>query len=303
MTDSYSANSPQLPDPRPRQDVVVTAKDGVFLRGTMFRPQDNPEEIKGVITVHGGTGIPEGFYHRFAEYVANKGYAVITYDYRGCGRSGLKKDVDNDDLRMSDWIVKDVPGVVDWASEAFPDKAHYAVGHAVGGHGLLYAGPEGSYDAAALINCRGLRISKVPSLLGKIRAFALFNVVGPISGALTGHVPAWAWNLKFEPPVGVMRQWAKWARKKEYFFDDSEFDFATRFSRAPQPFLSVRIPDDYWTDESSNDLITDRLTSAAKIEKRAAQPARGEGVGYGGYFRKGHEKEWDQAVEWLEQQS
>lgn len=295
----FSAKSPRLPEPRARQDVIIPAKDGVLLRGTLFRPQENPSEVKGVITVHSGTGVPQGFYHRFAETVANKGYAVVTYDYRGIAKSAMKMDFKNEEIRMSDWIVKDVPGVIEWASDSFEGLPHLAVGHAVGGHGIAYAGSEGTYDAAALINCRGMRITKVPSLLGKLRAFFGFNVIGPISGALTGHIPASVWKLSIEPPVGVMRQWARWARSQDYFFSDSEFDFAARFSRATQPFLSIRIPDDYWTEESSADLITDKLVQAVTVEKRQAQPGRGTGVGYGGYFRNGHEKEWDELLEWF----
>lgn len=295
----YPERNPKETTHRPRRDVIIPASDGLLLRGTVFRPQNDPADIRGVITVHGGTGVPEGFYHRFAEYVANKGFAVVTYAYRGTGRSGMARDKENADIRMSDWITEDVPGVIDWAHEEF-DVPHYAVGHAVGGHGIAYAGSEGTFDSAALINCRGMRIAKVPSVVGKIRAFTLFNIIGPISATLTGHIPASGWKMTDEPPLGVMRQWASWARKNDYFFSDPEFDFANRFSRATQPFLSIRVPDDYWTEESSADLITDRLTGSAGVEKRQARPARGQGVGYGGYFRKGHEKEWDELVEWLE---
>lgn len=296
----YPENCPQESAPRPRRDVIIPADDGLLLRGTVFRPQDDPGAIRGVITVHGGTGVPEGFYHRFAEYVANKGFAVVTYSYRGTGRSGLKSDTENDGIRMSDWITQDVRGVIAWAHDEFDGVGHYAVGHAVGGHGIAYAGPEGTFDAAALINCRGIRIAKVPSLVGKIRAFTLFNIIGPISATLTGHIPASGWKMKSEPPLGVMRQWAAWARKKDYFFSDPEFDFGARFARATQPFLNIRIPDDYWSEESSADLITDRLTGSAGVEKRDARPARGQGVGYGGYFRRGHEKEWDELIAWFE---
>ncbi|ALA66421.1 alpha/beta hydrolase family protein [Corynebacterium lactis] len=298
----FSSKSPKLPEPSPRQDVIIPANDRVLLRGTLFRPKENPVQTpKGIITVHSGTGVPQGFYHRFAETVADKGYAVITYDYRGIGQSGMKSDKDNEDIRMSDWITKDIPGVIEWAKETFPEGPHFAVGHAVGGHGIAYAGSEGTYDAAALINCRGMRITKVPSLVGKLRAFSIFNIIGPVCGFLTGHIPASAWKLATEPPIGVMRQWARWARKDGYFFDDSEFDFQNRFSHATQPFLSIRIPDDYWTEESSADLITNVLTAASVVEKRQAQPARGKGVGYGGYFRAGHEKEWGELLEWFHQ--
>ena len=42
------------------------------------------------------------------------------------------------------------------------------------------------------------------------------------------------------------------------------------------------------------------MSSAEKIEKRQAQPAGGKGVGYGGYFRSGHEKEWDELLAWFQ---
>ena len=59
---------------------------------------------------------------------------------------------------------------------------------------------------------------------------------------------------------------------------------------APAPPRPGEVPVDH----------ADRLTGSAGVEKRQARPARGQGVGYGGYFRKGHEKEWDELIAWLE---
>ncbi len=46
---------------------------------------------KKIIVISSAIGVKQTFYAKYATYLANKGYLVFTYDYRGIGDSKPKK--------------------------------------------------------------------------------------------------------------------------------------------------------------------------------------------------------------------
>ena len=66
------------------EHVTITCRDHVDISGQIYIPSQAP---KGAIMIAPATGIKQGFYAKFATYLAEQGYGVITYDNRGIGRS------------------------------------------------------------------------------------------------------------------------------------------------------------------------------------------------------------------------
>ncbi|HEX7929022.1 MAG TPA: alpha/beta hydrolase, partial [bacterium] len=64
------------------QDFTLPARDGFPLAATHF-----PAAGRSVLVIHSATGVPRAYYRAFAEYAADQGMAVVTYDYRGVGGS------------------------------------------------------------------------------------------------------------------------------------------------------------------------------------------------------------------------
>lgn len=60
------------------------ALDGCRLSAYLYRTKGEPI---GNIIMAGATGVSQRFYKRFAEYACNRGYNVLTMDYRGIGES------------------------------------------------------------------------------------------------------------------------------------------------------------------------------------------------------------------------
>ena len=291
---------PMDKSPKPRRNIILPARgDGMLLRGTLFRPEADPENIRGVITIHGATGRSEKSYEPMARRFTERGYAVVTYCYRGLERSGLESDTRNDVMAMTDWITQDAPGAMEWAREHFPDVPVYALGHGAGGHGVLWSGSEGLYDAAVLVGVgtRGLRA--ITGLANRVKLFTLLTIVCPVTAETMGRIPRQPFGFEVEPPVGVVRQWARWARHRDYFFGDSEYDFAARFARANGRYLSVRILDDQWCNQRGSDEITDRMFGA-EVEKRVLEPGDGS-IGHAGILAAGNEESWDGFVDWFEE--
>ena len=69
------------PAPEP---VEFAARDGLSIGGTLYRPA-GPGGL--AVQMQSAAGVPQGFYAKFASYLAGRGFTVLTFDYRGIGRS------------------------------------------------------------------------------------------------------------------------------------------------------------------------------------------------------------------------
>ena len=108
---------------------LITA-DGYRL-GTRPFPAQGP--LQGRLIVAGATAVPQGFYRRFAQHAAARGFETLTLDYRGIGRSapaslkGFRMD-------LLDWARQDLAAAVDAMAQG--DVPLYLVGHSYVGYGI-----------------------------------------------------------------------------------------------------------------------------------------------------------------------
>ncbi|UUZ49572.1 hypothetical protein LP420_04705 [Massilia sp. B-10] len=64
--------------------LTLTTADGYPIAATRYPAQGT---TRAHLVVMLATGVPQGFYRRFAQFASSQGYAVMTIDYRGIGRS------------------------------------------------------------------------------------------------------------------------------------------------------------------------------------------------------------------------
>ncbi len=62
------------------QDTTFPARDGYALACTVFAPQAAP---RGTVLINSATAVPRKIYRAFATYLAEQGFAALSYDYRG----------------------------------------------------------------------------------------------------------------------------------------------------------------------------------------------------------------------------
>ena len=67
------------------EEIALRCRDDVILQGHLWRP---PAGSAGdTIIVNPATGVLARYYHRYARFLAEAGFYVVTYDYRGIGAS------------------------------------------------------------------------------------------------------------------------------------------------------------------------------------------------------------------------
>jgi predicted alpha/beta hydrolase len=89
--------------------VEFAARDGYRLAGTLYRPR-SPN--RRAVLFQAAAGVKQEYYGKFAEYLASRGFAALTFDYRGIGRSRPAK-LRGFKARMRDWAELDIGGALD----------------------------------------------------------------------------------------------------------------------------------------------------------------------------------------------
>ncbi|MES2130012.1 MAG: alpha/beta fold hydrolase [Pseudomonadota bacterium] len=255
--------------------------------------------VKGHLVVAGATGVPQGFYRRFALYASSQGYDVMTLDYRGIG---LSRPASLKGFRMDylDWARQDLAAAVDAMDvEGLP---LYVVGHSFGGHafGLLpnHHKVAGLYTFASGAGWHGW----MPRM-ERLRVQLMWRVIGPLIVRLQGYL-AWSWlGMGEDLPLGVYRQWRQYCQFPRYFFDDPSMQhLQSGFDAVRSPIMSVVALDDLWAQPASRDAFMSgyRNVDWQKTDIDPRQAGMGP-IGHMGYFKAACAPLWKNALRWLEQ--
>ena len=137
-------------------DVTFPAVDGYALGATLFLPRGAKRHA---VLINSATAVPRKIYKGFAGYLAKRGCAVLTYDYRGIGDSRLRAPVGRNQPRsligfkasMSDWAALDATAAVVWMRDRYKNLPLTYVGHSFGGQALGLLANNSEVSRALLI--------------------------------------------------------------------------------------------------------------------------------------------------------
>ena len=280
------------------QPTDIHCADGHRLSGHWFLPENTPEVA---VALHPATGVDMTLYRKFGRYLAEQGWAALIYDFRGTAASAKPGDERRRDIRMSDWILFDVPAATAAVKARFPDAHHVAIGHSVGAHGMLATQAAEPVAAMVMVASHAGVTRLISTAAERAKVWTIFNIVTPLTARLMGYVPVEKLGVGKQIPLGVMTQWARWSRQGGYFFDDTEFDLRQRFRRARGPVLSVVLTDDLWANRRAVDVLTDELEAAdvEKLDIEAGQNTAVGPVGHMGFYRSAQAQLWPDIVAWV----
>lgn len=278
------------------KDFIIEAADGYPIACTLYEASS---EVRGRIVVAGATGVPQGFYRRFAEFAALQGYAVVTFDYRGIGKS-KPRSLKGFDANILHWAGYDLASVVDEMSR--DDLPLFMVGHSFGGHafGLL---PNHQRIARFYTFATGAGWAGWMPALEGLKVRFLWKFVTPVLARWKGYLP---WSLLRngeDLPLGVYRQWRRWCRYPHYFFDDPRMShLADSFAAVRTPIVAANALDDTWAPPASRDAFM-RAYRNAPQRFLDLDPKPLSGIGHMGYFRAKAEPLWAEVLKWFGEHS
>ncbi|MDX1722656.1 MAG: alpha/beta fold hydrolase [Pseudomonas sp.] len=276
-----------------REELSLNAGDGYPLRATLY----HAAEPRARLLIGGATGVPQGFYRRFAEYAARQGFTTLSVDYRGIGQS-KQGSLRGFKMQYLDWAWHDLAAALDHLHQ--PDLPTYMIGHSFGGHafGLL---PRHERVAGFFTFGTGAGWHGWMPLVERLRVQLMWNLIGPLIVKRKGYL-AWSkLGMGEDLPLGVYQQWKHWCRFPRYFFDDPEqTGMAERFASVRTPIVAANALDDLWAPPASRDAFMAHYRNAPYQPRTIDSRAEGLGaIGHMGYFRSSSQPLWDEALSWF----
>ena len=286
-------------------DISLPATDGYLLGASLFLPRGAKRHA---VLINSATAVPRKVYRGFAGYLARRGCAVLTYDYRGIGDSRQKSLVGYNQVKslagfkasMADWAALDVTSAVAWMRERYKTLPLAYVGHSFGGQALGLLGNNTEVARALLIAAQAgyWKLMATPECY---RVYAMMNFVGTPLTRVLGYAPGWG-GVGMDLPRGVFEQWTKWVMSPRYLFDDASLTTLPNFANYRGAMRALCMTDDPWATRPAVELLCSGFTSI-KPEILSIAPADADTtkIGHLGFFRPEHRDTlWRGTAEWLE---
>jgi predicted alpha/beta hydrolase len=277
------------------KQVEIAARDGCRLAGVLFRPQ---QPNNRAILINAAVGVPQAYYGKFAAYLAEQGFSVLTYDYRGIGRS---RHAPLREMRtgMADWARLDAAGALDFLERAAPGARISVVGHSFGGQcvGII----PGNERIRALYTV-GSQSGYWGNWRGKGRAgmWFLTHLVIPVLAGALGYLPGARLGMGEDMPGVAAREWASWCRHPGYLV--GALGVQDAYARITIPLHACCITDDGYAPLATVEaFIAQHPNADSELQQIAPRDAGAKRIGHFGFFREQfRDTLWRDAAGWLQ---
>jgi predicted alpha/beta hydrolase len=255
---------------------------------------------RAVVLMNSATAVPRRIYRGFAGYLAERGFAVLSYDYRGTGGS-RPPSLRGFEARMRDWAALDVAGAVDHVRGVWPALPLFVVGHSFGGQAVGLVPNNSEIARALLVAAQSGYWRHYLTALERWRVWTMFRLVVPPVARALGYAPG-RLGTGEDLPRGVFFEWRDWCMQPNFFFDDPTLAAAANFARYRGRLRAIGVDDDPWATRQAIDALVAHFT-ATEVERRQVDP-RALGVakiGHFGFFKREHRDTlWREAADWLD---
>ncbi len=289
-----------LPEPVECEPLRLVCDDGFALAGHVWRPPAGSpaSRVNGTVLIAPATGVLARYYGRYARFLAENGYNVVTFDYRGIGLSrppslrGMR-------VRWADWGRLDLETALRHA--ALQPRPLHVVGHSIGGVLIGYAASACAIDRVLTVGAqyaywRDYATARRRRLL--LRWHAAMPVLALVCGYFPGRRLGWLEDL----PRGVALDWSTRRARLEASHPLAErADVLRAFAKVRAPILAVTASDD---DYATLRAVGRALAYFSGAERRVAmlRPAM-LGVPAIGHFALFHSSYrdtfWQATLGWL----
>lgn len=182
-------------------DIQFTAADGVTLNGFVIEA-NNP---KAVVLLNPGTATKTHFYRPFAEFLAEHGFHVMLWNYRGFCISRTES-IARSDIEYTHIGERDISAAIQHAKTLYPDLPLLCVGHSTGGQQVGLAENCNALQGLVAVAVSTGYFGTMP-LAYRLQAHFFFKLFTPVSVALSGYVQAKRFNLMEDLPPKLAKEW------------------------------------------------------------------------------------------------
>lgn len=199
--------TPAAPSP-----LTITCADGTPLQGHLFATCGEPTHPPVLIAP--ATGVPQRFYFRFAQWLADQGHTVLVFDYRGIGQS-LRGPLNRCRASLLEWGQQDQVAALEALLAHTGAGQALLIGHSAGGQMMgLLPNHHRIARVVGVATSTGWFQAMRPGFKWQAR-FALRLAV-PLASLFKGYGPTSWFGLGEDLPRQVARQWGQWCAAGGY---------------------------------------------------------------------------------------
>ncbi len=243
--------------------------------------------------------VPQGYYAPFASWLAEHGYDVFTFDFRGIGDSA-PPTLRGFDADILTWARQDCAAMLAFARTRAAGRPVIWIGHSLGGQ-ILAMTPGNDAVAAAVTVASGVGYWRDNAYPLRYYSWFLWYFAAPVATALCGYFPGRALGMVGDLPKGVIEQWSRWCRHPEYAVGVEGPAMRELYRRVSMPLLSLSFTDDEYMSERNVGVLHDFYANARREMRRVAPADVGaRQIGHFGFFRAGGRSLlWQMSLDWL----
>lgn len=265
------------------QTLELKAADGTCLAATHFAPA---HPSRAAVLIAPAMGVRQDYYADFATWLAGQGFSVLTFDYRGVGRSrpeGLRslRELDAD---LFDW-ASDTDAAIEQLGALAPQVPLYVVGHSLGAQLPGMLGHRDRIAGLVLVAAgSGYWRHNAPPLKRIVLYF--WHVAVPLATWACGYFPGARLRKVGDLPRGVILQWRRWCMHPRYHVGAEGEALREKFAAARFPVVALSMTDDELMTERGTRVLIDCYENAPReLHRIAPQDARAQRIGHFGFFR------------------
>ncbi len=286
-----------MSDPIVATPRTLVCADGTQLAAQVFEPIGS---VRAVIVIAPAMAVPQGFYANFARHLAENGFRVWTFDYRGIGNS-LQGSMRGVQTSLTTWIEQDYDCAIRSASDEAGNLPLFVIGHSFGGQTApLLPSRERISGLITVAAGSGSMAHNTPST--RRAAPLLWYVLIPLLCPLFGYFPGARLGVIGDVPSGSMREWRRWCLTPEYLLS-GEPRARAAYASARYPVLALAFSDDELLLETGVRLLHNAY-QATTPDYRYLNPQQ-QGwprIGHFGFFKSSSGATvWPQVLDWLTQ--
>lgn len=276
----------------------ITTRDNTLLSATLYRPLDHNNYT---ILIAGAMGMPQRFYRHYAQFLAEQGCVVLTFDYRGIAASKQGNRLWGYKAHLADWAAQDLNAMIKWLTRQYPATTVNVIGHSVGGHLLGAASHNHAVTGLMGVSAQSTYWRHWAWYLQPIIALFWFVLI-PILSYAMGYFPSSWFGLGEALPRQIALDWMRGAANEQGtrgIFRNSKHDHYEQFTGYTR-FYSFT--DDWFAPKKSVDAILDFYPNAHEQHRRHIAPSTVniDKIGHLRFFRpEMRESLWQESLAWL----
>jgi predicted alpha/beta hydrolase len=263
---------------------VVRAADGFEVEATEYLP---PRDIarRGAVLIAGAMGVAQGYYRPFAEWLAQEGFIVSTFDFRGMGRS-RKGPLRDERADIETWARQDAAAALRALAQRSEGLPITWIGHSLGAQIVgMTPGHERLARVLTVAAGSGYWLENSAPLRRKSWLF-WFGAV-PIATPIYGYFPGKKLRMVGDLPKGVVFQWRKWCMNPNYAVGAEGERMRAMFASVRAPITALSFDDDEMMSEANTRSLHGMYSSAEVRHVRVCSLRdRGARIGHFGFFRR-----------------